>query len=369
MVTATPATPAIPRALILEVCGRLGNRESSVEPPSWTVAFQQLHLPPSPLQEPTVHHDRPEQRLRFAGCEPERQVWLNLLPKIEPNVARIDRFRSCGAFSLVHMDDETGAPFLVANTCKLRVCPACRKAIQRKTFLRILDFLHSAPAASWQFHTYTLRHTNTPLTDQLDRLVHSFRLLRHRKAWKQACQAGYAVIEITFHQAGTWSPNGRQREYDEWHPHLHVLVQTQFINWSAVHTAWREITRDSTGLDFKQANDLSKAAGYVAKYLGKPPDLDFANTPEHAAEYYLALNNRRLLMPFGPAAKHTLPPPAPARPSTYVCKFSELHTAVTNGDPVAQAILTFIALAMKPPQQRTKPKQQHELPYERGPPT
>lgn len=368
MVTTTPATPAIPRAVIREVCSRLDNRKSSVEAPHWSPQHQQLHLSPSPLQEPTVHHDRPEQRLRFADCEPERQLWLDLLPNIEPNIARIDRFRSCGAFSLVHMDDETGAPFLVANTCKLRVCPACRKTIQRKTFLRILDFLHSASDASWQFHTYTLRHTDTPLAAQLDQLVHCFRLLRHRKVWQHGCQAGYAVIEITFHPAGTWSPNGRQREHDEWHPHLHVLVQTHFINWSAIHKAWRDITTDSTGLDFKQANDLSKAARYVAKYLGKPPDLDFANSPERATEYYHALNNRRLLMPFGPAAKHTLPPPAPTRPSTYVCKFSDLHTAAVTGDPAAQAMLAFIILAMKPPRQRTKPEPEPVLPYERSPP-
>lgn len=368
MVTAPPETPTLPAALVREVCSRLDPRTSSVESPHWSPDHQQLHLLDTGPQEPTVHHDQPEQLIRFQGLAEERQLWLDLLPTIEDNTSRVDRFRHCGAFASVRMDNETGHPYLDANTCKLRVCPACRKVLQYKTLARVLDFLYHHPADNWQFHTYTLRHSESPLTEQLDRLVHCFRLLRHRRLWKQRCGAGYAVIEITYHPAGSWSPNGRQRTTDEWHPHLHVLVQTTWLDWSLLHQDWREITTDSTQLDCANVTNLSHAARYVAKYLGKPPTLDFANDHHRATEYYHAINHRRLLMPFGIAAKHTLPPPPLRHDSTYLCRLSTLHEAALRGSWPAQCMLTVITLALRPQYEDRKPNRQPELPFERSPP-
>lgn len=368
MVSHAPVLPAIPRAVVREVCGRLDTRESSVESPHWSPSLQQLHLLDTGPRVPSVHHDQPEQLIRFQDCQPERQLWLDLLPNIEPDIGRIERFRHCGAYALVRMDDETGTPFLEANTCKLRVCPACRRNLQRKTAARVLDFLRANPNDNWQFHTYTLRHTDTPLINQLDRLVHSFRLLRNRQLWKRSCQSGYGVIEVTYHPTGSWSPSGRQREHDEWHPHLHVLVQTNWLDWSELHKAWRQITTDSTQLDCKHVRNPTDAARYISKYVGKPPSLDFASSPERAREYYRAINHRRLLLPFGPAARHQLPPPEPARPSTYVCNLYELHAAALAGCYPAQCMLTYITLALRPPHQARKPNHQPELPYERSPP-
>jgi len=368
VVTAFPETPTLPAALVQEVCHRLDPRTSSVESPHWSPDYQQLHLLDTGPQEPTVHHDQPEQLIRFQGLSEERQLWLDLLPAIEDRASRVDRFRHCGAYASVRMDNETGHPYLDANTCKLRVCPACRKSLQRKTLARVLDFLHSHPNDNWQFHTYTLRHSESPLTDQLDRLVHCFRLLRHRQLWKQRCEAGYAVIEITYHSAGSWSPSGRQRKRDEWHPHLHVLVQTTWLDWSQLHQDWKAITKDSTQLDCANVTNISHAARYVAKYLGKPPSLNFANDHGRATEYYHAINHRRLLMPFGTAAKHTLPPPPPARNSTYVCRLTDLHKAALRGDWPAQCMLTAITLALAPPNRHPQPPtEQLSLPYEQPP--
>lgn len=342
------ATQHLPNAIVARVLRRLGSWESSVETPSWTIPYQQLRLPPETPSEPTLHIDTAEQVLRFHDCQTERQFWLDLLPNIDPNINRIGRFQACGRYAFVVRDLETGRLFLRGEACKLRICPVCRRGIQHRSAARVLDFMQRNANLSWQFITLTLKHSPDPLPRQLERLVACFRRLRQRKLWRSSVTAGYAVIEVTFHPAGTWSPNGRQRPSDEWHPHLHVIAATSFIDWSLLRKDWLSITTDSSNIDCSLVESPTHAAHYVAKYIGKPPDLKLQDHPDRAAEYYAALRNRRLLMPFGPTAKHA-PPPRPAPPPTQLlCRYADLRSAASGGSYPAQCMLANIILAAVP---------------------
>lgn len=341
-------TPSLPRAIVDRVLHRLGHWESSVEQPHWTIPYQQLHLPPQTPSVPTVHHDTPEQTVRFRDCQAERQFWLDLLPNIEPNTARLERFRTCGRYAFVVRDLESQRLFLRGETCKLRICPACRKRIQHRSAQRVLDFMHHHPADAWQFHTFTLKHSADPLPRQLDRLVRCFRNLRHRKLWRASVRTGYAVIEVEYHPAGSWSPNGRRRSFDEWHPHLHVIAATSFIDWSLLRAAWKSVTGDSDNIDCSLVESPTHAAHYISKYVGKPPNLDLRDQPARAAEYCAALRNRRLLMPFGETATHPQPErPAPP-PTQLVCTYADLRNAADRGSYPAQCMLAHLILATVP---------------------
>ena len=366
MVASLPGLPPIPRAVVDSALRRLGDWESSVDRPWWTVPNQQLELPPSRLSEFTVHADQPEQLLRFQSCQTERQFWLDTLPNIEPNILRVSRFRQCGAYSWVSQDLETGQLFLRGEGCKLRICPVCRRRIQAKASLRVRDFMDSDPDQTWQFHTYTLKHSADPLPQQLDRLVRCFRKLRQRKHWKQSIKHGYAVLEVTFHRAGSYSPNGRFREHDEWHPHLHAVVATEWVDWSWLHTAWLEVTGDSDNVDCERCDSSNHAAHYVAKYIGKPPDVNLHGNTHRAAEYYHSLQHRRMLMPFGATARHRLPPQPPRSETVQVCRFSELLTSAANGNYPARCMLAYIILGTVPRPVVRQNEQQHL--YKRGPP-
>jgi hypothetical protein len=358
--------PPLPREVVESALNRLGNWESSVDRPRWSVPNQQLELPPSNLSEFTIHLDAPEQVLRFQGCQEERQFWLDTLHLIEPDVMRIARFRQCGKYAWVHEDVETGELFLQGESCKLRICPVCRRRIQWKARARVLDFLSQHEDLRWQFHTFTLKHRPDPLPQQFNRLVKCFRRLRQRKHWKDTVSMGYAVLEVTFHPAGTYSQNGRRRTYDEWHPHLHAVVATNWIDYGWLHKAWKQITGDSTNIDCEKVSNNEKAAYYVGKYIGKPPDLNLHGNIERMTEYYQSLQGRRMLMPFGDTAKHRLPAPEPRMGSTHVCRFSLLLTAAADGDYSAQCMLARIITGTVP--QRVM--QQHELRElrDRGPP-
>ncbi len=348
MVAAVAPVPSCSPVVVDAALGRLGLWESSVDRPRRTVRHQQLELPPSGLSEFTVHHDQPEQLLRFQGVREERQFWLDLLPEIEPDGRRVTRFQQCGGYAWVAEDPATGRLFLQPETCKLRICPVCRRRTQAKACARVLDFMNQSPNAKWQFQTFTLRHSPAPLPAQLDRLVKSFRRLRQRKLWRSHVITGYAVIEVTFHPAGSYSPVGRLRAFDEWHPHLHVVARTDFIPWGPLRQAWLEVTGDSDNIDCEQCESSSHAAHYVSKYLGKPPDDALHGNPKRAAEYYWSLQSRRLLMPFGDTNKHQPPPPPPPCRSVRVALFARLLASARNGCHPARCMLAKVIVETVP---------------------
>jgi hypothetical protein len=273
---------------------------------------------------------------------------LDLLPDIDPNINRIARYQACGRYAFVVRDLETGRLFLRGEACKLRICPVCRRRIQQKSSNRVLDFITRHQDLHWQFITLTLKHSADPLPHQLDRLVSCFRKLRQRKLWRSSVATGYAVIEVTYHPAGSWSPNGRRRSHDEWHPHLHVIAATQFIDWSLLRTDWFAVTTDSSNIDCSLVESAHHAAHYIAKYIGKPPDLNLRAHPDRAAEYYAALRNRRLLMPFGATIKNTLPPRDAPPTTQLVCRYQDLRTAASGGSYPAQCMLVNVILATVP---------------------
>lgn len=349
---------------------RLGLWESSDERPRRGVPNQQLELPPSNLSSFTVCKDQPEQVLRFQGCQPERQFWLDLLPAIESDGRRITRFQQCGAYAFVHEDSESGLLFLQAETCKLRICPVCRRRIQAKAAARVLDFMQQHPADKWQFQTFTLKHSSQPLPLQLERLVKSFRRLRQRKLWRDHVFTGYAVIEVQYHPAGSWSPTGRQRTSDEWHPHLHVVARTDFIPWGPLRKAWLSVTGDSDNIDCEPCESSTHAAHYVAKYLGKPPELALTDNPKRAAEYYRSINARRMLMPFGLTARHQPPPRPPPKRSTRIALFADVLRSARNGCLPARHVLAKVIkeTVRESILQTEPPRPLQTLLFDRGPP-
>ena len=361
-----PGVPPLPETLIRSTLSRLGDWESSVERPTRSVLHQQLGFYGGGPAEFSVHRDQPEQILRFQGYQAERQFWLDQLPQVEPCLQRLNRFQLCGAYSWVSQDLDTGQYFLRGESCKLRICPVCRRVIQRRSARRVLDFMDARPALKWQFHTFTLKHAKNDLTNQLDRLVRCFRRLRQRKLWRDSVSTGYAVIEVTFHPAGSLSQSGRIREESEWHPHLHVLAATEFIDWSALRKLWFAVTGDSDNIDCQLVESSTHAAHYVAKYIGKPPNLHLRAEPSRAAEYYQALQHRRLLMPFGATSKHKPPTQPSLRNTVPVCRFSDLLTAAANGCYPARCMLTYVILATVPRPKR-QPESEPAL-FNRGPP-
>lgn len=141
--------------------------------------------------------------------------------------------------------------------------------------------------ADWKrvrFVTLTLRHSQTPLSDQIDRLLRSFKELRRWDAWKSAVKGSAAFAEIKISDSDGL-----------WHPHLHVLCVGSWIDARELSARWHAITGDSSIVKIEEARTKNGVASYVTKYVTKPLDSTVLRHPDRLREAIVALKGRRLV--------------------------------------------------------------------------
>lgn len=284
------------------------------------------------------HTDNLGQKHRFARCTLERQNWLEILPRIEPDERRVNRFEQCGSTTYILRHLDTRELRTHTNACKLRICPVCRRARQARAMRLLHNALQDAKPREWQMITLTLKHNSDPLQDRLRFLRSCFRRLRHRQCWMNAVSHGYAVLEINWSNAT-----------GSWHPHLHILARCSFIDWSQLRSDWLKITKGSHHVNSKIVTHPHGACCYLVKYLGKAPDETVMTRPELAAEYYQAIDRARMLLPFGNA------PPPPEKPKSLYCRADweqvgnlvEFIIRSKRGDDEATQLLNALAESRK----------------------
>jgi hypothetical protein len=282
------------------------------------------------------HEDTWEQKLRFKGVEAERELWLTILPKIEYNKHVLDRFNDCGSGCSVFFDPDAKRYVLRSHTCKLRFCPVCRRRIQRATIKRLTDGLGVLKRHTWQFITLTLRHTDRPLPEQLATLRKAFRNLRQQTLWRTSVDRGFAILEVAYNT-----------KKDEWHPHIHVLAHTGFIDWGLLRKAWKHVTSGSDNIDAAFINTAKSAATYVAKYLGKPPPTIFLERVKRADEYYQATRRSKFLITFGTHPERPEQLPLPISPTLEALgSLTDLWIHAREGDPEARRHLDRLKLQL-----------------------
>lgn len=139
-----------------------------------------------------------------------------------------------------------------------------------------------------RFITLTLRHSNTPLSAQLDRLYRSFAALRRRKDLKCVFEGGAAFLEVKL-----------SRDGGSWHPHLHIITEGSFIEQKALSRAWHEVTGDSSIVDIRRVKENGDVARYVCKYVTKPADATIFSDTARLDEFICSISGRRLCLTFG----------------------------------------------------------------------
>ena len=297
------------------------------------------------------HSDTYDQRWRFRRWALERSYWLRHLKSVETSDHRLERWEACGSSAHVWKDIETNAYVLRSETCKLRICPACRRRYQFAAIARIRDLLKDIRPKTWQFITLTMRHSRAPLKTQTAFLKSAFRKLRQRNVWKCAVTHGYAVIEVTYNKAK-----------DEWHPHLHILAKCRFIDWRLLRQSWIQVTGGSSIIDCGYVRNQGNACDYVAKYLGKPPNLLDVESADRIQEYYDSIQHARLLMPFGRPPKLHVKPSLDKPRSLIACgSLCDLHRNAVRGDIDSAKIIRALACQADAVVQATDPEQRHKI--------
>ena len=206
---------------------------------------------------------------------------------------RATRIEGCCSHPLLTLK-ESGKLGVVLFCCKDRMCPRCQtgRAIENSKRINLAVTNMNAPRQI----ELTIKHKQATLRGEIDRLWKAFKALRKTKFWQSVVHGGIGVLEITI------NPKTRL-----WHPHLHLVVDGDFIPQKKLSEEWKKCTGDSEVVWIQAVHDRAKTALYVAKYLAKsanPCDMTHAEIREFAS----ALHGRRMVFTFGKCVKKNLDP-------------------------------------------------------------
>lgn len=226
--------------------------------------------------------------------DPDALAWIDLredpaLPDIDPVPSpgsRARRFATCGSRSVVLRSTDEPVRYKVAcERCHDRFCLPCMQDRARLIVANLKAQLNYEPT---RFLTLTLKHSDAPLTEQLDRLYSSFTCLRRRRFWQDLVTGGIAFLELKLSSTD-----------NAWHPHLHVLMRGKYLPQSLVADAWLQITGDSFIVDIRMAKSPEHLYTYLTRYVTKAWDAGIYRKIHALREAIAALSGRKLLASFG----------------------------------------------------------------------
>lgn len=223
---------------------------------------------------------------RHSGWLRPRRLVRQALVTLNTPARPLHRFDTCGSepWVVVDVDDNTRLA-IHSNHCHSRWCTPC----SRERAARIVGNLKvTLNETHVLFLTLTMKHSNAPLPDQIDRIYASFRKLRKAQFWIDAVRGGCAVLEMK-HSYAT----------DCWHVHLHCLIDARWVEHADLKAEWWRITGDSNIVDIRECRDADHASYYITKYITKPVPASVINKPNQLLEMMSALAGRRLVLTWG----------------------------------------------------------------------
>lgn len=270
-----------------------------------------------------------EWRLRHSGWAVNRRKIYESLIRTHQTPARIDRFCQCGSGCVVQYSAGQERWRTVGNYCHDRFCVPCGNARSRALAMHLRRRVFSK---TMRMVTLTLRHSQTPLTDQLDRLFSSFRKLRQRQSTHELFRGGSMFLEVKY-SALTRT----------WHPHLHILCEGAFCSQKTIAEAWHAITGDSYIVHVKRVDSDDRMVTYVTKYASKPMDSSVFSVDTALDELVVALKGRRLNHCFGMWPKLDDKPTADeVNDWVTVGTLARLCNDAKDGDAVARSVLAML---------------------------
>ena len=219
--------------------------------------------------------------------EKERQWRYRLADSLE-QAGRMDdstAVRRCGEDFKVGKCPDCGAEPAFPLSCENRLCPNCakrRSAILIKEHQDILKQIRYP-----KFVTLTFESVETITKEYLAWMRKCFTKLRHRQVW-QSVWGGIYAFEFTYTPGVGW------------HPHIHTLIASSYIDQEELSREWWQITGNSFVVDIRALQyGFSKwdAIREVVKYPTKIST--FIEYPELVNEFLNATAGINLVYGFG----------------------------------------------------------------------
>lgn len=229
---------------------------------------------------------RPEEEaFRHSSWSARRAKVFEAMVRLHASDRKQERFVNCGANMWLELRDDGRAARLRCEKCRDRCCVPCGA---ERAALIVENLVQHTEGRNMRLVTFGLRHSKTSLASQIDRLYRSFAEMRRRAFWAGHVTGGAAFLEV------------KLSKYDNlWHPHLHVLVEGEYMPQKPLSRLWHEVTGDSSIVHITKISDLGHACRYVTKYVTKPLDSSVFCSDEVLDEAINGLRGRRLCLTFG----------------------------------------------------------------------
>jgi hypothetical protein len=145
--------------------------------------------------------------------------------------------------------------------------------------------------------TLTLKHSKAPLLHQLNNLYRCVALFRKDKQIKDLIRGAIWFTQVK-----------KSLTDNLWHPHVHLIIDSDYIPHRLLLDIWQRITITSKIVDIRAVWNPKSAAQYVGRYAARPAALSLLCRADRV-ELALALRGRRLAGTWGTAKMVKLTPP------------------------------------------------------------
>lgn len=253
---------------------------------------------------------------RVSLCSEEHAATIEMYAELDEKQgkARLTLLHSCRKYAWFARSNDTGRVHVCSNSCRQRWCPICSSGRANYITHSVMEWLVGIKHP--RFLTLTLKHTNAPLDQQIDQIYRHFRALRKDKQFRSYVRGGIWFFQVVL-----------SKHKDQWHPHIHCLINGKYMPHEWISRKWLRITKTSNIVDIRAVNDKKKAAEYVARYCARPAKL--SNYPlSLRVEIFESLHGRRLSGAWGTAKGISLSPPkfVQAEKYTQLGSWSTIHS-------------------------------------------
>lgn len=294
--------------------------------------------------------DPEEIDFRHSHWKWKRKLVLEALLKSGTGQTGISAFEHCGSDCYVKYCKEENCYSAIGNFCHNRHCEPCMRQKANLMAANLRKKLEENPKQIFRFITLTLKHSDTPLREQIDRIYDSFKKLRKTKVWAESQRGGATILEIK------WNPDN-----GEWHPHLHIIAEGDFVRQAALSDAWLNITKDSYRVDIRIIGGAKDACHYVSKYVGKGVNQECWINEGAAIEFVCAMKGTRTCATFGSWRGYALlEHPKDDRLWTPIGRLTDIVRLANEGNPYYVRLLDQITADLqynphKPRGKKTQP--------------
>lgn len=240
------------------------------------------------------------------------------------------QYSRCRTDAWVVQHEQTLELRVASRKCNQRWCPMCQKTKRWIITNSVKEW--ASRQKHLKFVTFTLKSSDASVELQTERLYDSFKALRRTSFFKNKVRGGVWFFQMTVNKSTGL-----------WHPHIHVLVDADYIPKRLLKCAWKKITFDSHIVDIKKVDNPEKASEYVARYATIPADLLKCSVSQGAA-LVIGLKGTRMCGCFGTAKGLALRPKPLDEPYTWRKVMSYFCMAVGSKlDPFIEMVERSLA--------------------------